>query len=66
MGILIQLLIVLAVLLVIWWVGIFTVTAVQRFSPDPMITKIAQVIIFIIAVIVLIQTLDSYLVWLRL
>jgi Co/Zn/Cd efflux system component len=42
MDTLIQLIIAIAVLLVVWWVA-------ERFSPDPLITKIVQVIIFVLA-----------------
>ena len=45
---LIHLLIVLSVLIVGWLV-------VQRALPDPLITKIAQIIIFVVAVIVVLR-----------
>jgi Co/Zn/Cd efflux system component len=44
MDTLIQLIIAIAVLLVVWWVA-------ERFSPDPLITKIVQVIIFVLALV---------------
>lgn len=47
-GTLINLIIVLAVLLVVWWIA-------ARFSPDPLITKIVQVIIFVIALVVILK-----------
>jgi hypothetical protein len=37
-----QIIVIVCVLLVAWWV-------VQRWSPDPLVTKIAQVILFLIA-----------------
>lgn len=40
----------IAVLLVLWFV-------VERFSPDALITKISQVVIFILAVIVVMREL---------
>jgi len=45
---LIHLLIVLSVLIVAWLV-------VQRALPDPLITKIAQIIIFVVVVIVVLR-----------
>jgi hypothetical protein len=47
---LIQLLIILAVLLIAWYI-------IARFSPDPMITKICQIVIFVIALIVILRML---------
>jgi hypothetical protein len=44
MDTLIQLIIAIAVLLVVLWVA-------ERFSPDPLITKIVQVIIFVLALV---------------
>jgi hypothetical protein len=41
---LVPLLIFIAVILVIWWVTV-------RFSPDPLITKIVQVVLFIVVII---------------
>ena len=46
---LVQLIIAIAVLLICWWVT-------QRFSPDPLITKIVQVILFVIALLLVIRT----------
>jgi hypothetical protein len=37
-------------LLIAWWVN-------DRFSPDPLITKIVQVVIFIVALVVVITKL---------
>lgn len=45
-----SLIIIVAVLVVIWWVLV-------RFSPDPLITKIGQVIIFIVALWLIIKKL---------
>lgn len=45
---LIQLIIVLCVLIVAWLVAV-------RFSPDPLITKIVQIIIFVIALVVILR-----------
>lgn len=44
----IQLMIAVAVLIVAWLV-------VARFSPDPLITKIAQIVIFIIALVLVLR-----------
>ena len=49
-GILVPLIIVIVVALIIWWVA-------ERFSPDPLITKIIQVIIFVMVLIFLITKL---------
>jgi hypothetical protein len=43
-----SLIIAVAVLLVAWWIT-------QRFSPDPLLTKIVQVIIFVIALVLVIR-----------
>ena len=48
MGGLVNLIIVIAVLIVAWMV-------VARFSPDPLITKIAQIIIFVVAVVIVLR-----------
>jgi hypothetical protein len=48
MGGLVQLIIAIAVLIVAWMV-------IQRFSPDPLITKIAQIIIFVVAVVIVLR-----------
>lgn len=45
---LIQLIFAVAILLVAWWV-------VARFSPDPLLTKICQVIIFVLALYLVIK-----------
>ena len=37
-----QIIVIVVVLLVVWWVAV-------RFSPDPLVTKIIQVVIFLIA-----------------
>ena len=47
---LISLIVVVAVLIIAWIV-------VARFSPDPLITKIAQIVIFVIALIVILTKL---------
>jgi hypothetical protein len=44
----INLIIVLAVLLIAWYIA-------ERFSPDPLITKIVQIVIFVIALIVILK-----------
>lgn len=48
MGGLVQLIIAIAVLIVAWMV-------IARFSPDPLITKIAQIIIFVVAVVIVLR-----------
>jgi hypothetical protein len=48
MGALVNIIIAIAVLLVAWWIA-------ERFSPDPLITKIVQVIIFVIALLLVIK-----------
>jgi Co/Zn/Cd efflux system component len=48
MDTLVSLVIALGALLIIWYVA-------QRFSPDPLITKIVQVVVFILAILVLIK-----------
>jgi len=50
MSALITVLIAVGILLVVWFV-------VERFSPDPLITKIAQIAIFIIALVLIISKL---------
>ena len=47
-GTLLNLIIVLAVLIVAWLI-------IARFSPDPLITKICQIIIFVIALVVVLK-----------
>ena len=49
-GILVPLIIVILIALIIWWVT-------ERFSPDPLITKIVQVVIFVLVLIFLITRL---------
>lgn len=46
----VQLIIVVAVLLIAWYVN-------DRFSPDPLITKIVQIVIFIVALLVIVTKL---------
>ena len=46
---LVSLIIAVAVLLVAWWIT-------ARFSPDPLITKIVQVVLFVIALLLVIRT----------
>jgi hypothetical protein len=48
MGALVNIIIAIAVLLVAWWIA-------ERFSPDPLITKIVQVVIFVIALLLVIK-----------
>ena len=47
-GSLLNLIIVLAILIVAWLI-------IARFSPDPLITKICQIILFVIALVVVIK-----------
>lgn len=47
-GTLLNLIIVLAVLIVAWLI-------IARFSPDPLITKICQIVIFVIALVVVLK-----------
>jgi len=47
---LLVLIVVVAVLIVAWFV-------IERFSPDPLITKICQIIIFLIALFVMVKQL---------
>lgn len=47
---LIPLLIFLAVILIVWWITV-------RFSPDPLLTKIVQVILFIVVIVKLLTLL---------
>lgn len=47
---LLYLIIAVAVLIVAWFV-------IERFSPDPLITKICQIIIFIIALFLIVKKL---------
>ena len=50
MSTLVSLIIVICILIVAWLV-------VERFSPDPLITTICKIIIFIVALLVVIQKL---------
>ncbi len=50
MGTLVTLIIAVCILIVAWFV-------VERFSPDPLITKICQIIIFVIALLLIVQKL---------
>ena len=45
---LVQLIIAIAVCIVAWM-------CIQRFSPDPLITKIAQIIIFVVVVVIVLK-----------
>jgi len=47
---LISLIIIVCVLIVAWLV-------IERFSPDPLVTKIAKIVIFVIALIVILTKL---------
>jgi len=49
-SILIPVIVIVVIGLIIWWVA-------ERFSPDPLITKIVQVIIFAVVLIVIITKL---------
>ncbi len=46
----IQVVIIAAILLAAWYV-------VERFSPDPLLTKLCQIAIFVIAVVVIVMKL---------
>ena len=50
MSTLVTLIIAVCILIVAWFV-------VERFSPDPLITKICQIIIFVIALLLVVQKL---------
>ncbi len=45
-----QVIVIICVLLIAWW-------CLQRFSPDPLVTKIGQVIIFLVALFLIITKL---------
>lgn len=49
-GLLLEIIIAIAVLIVAWLVA-------ERFSPDPLITKIVQIIIFVVALYLIIAKL---------
>lgn len=49
-GALVKLLVAVAVLIIAWFIN-------DRFSPDPLITKIVQIIIFIAAIILVLTVL---------
>ena len=48
MDILVTLIIAVCILIVAWFV-------VERFSPDPLVTKICQIVLFIIALLLVVQ-----------
>jgi branched-subunit amino acid ABC-type transport system permease component len=50
MSTLVTLIIAVCILIVAWFV-------IERFSPDPLITKICQIIIFVIALLLIVQKL---------
>ncbi len=50
MSTLVTLIIAVCILICVWFV-------IERFSPDPLITKICQIIIFIIALLLVVQKL---------
>ncbi len=49
-GLLVPILILIVVALIIWWIA-------ERFSPDPLVTKIVQVILFAVVLIVIVTKL---------
>lgn len=49
-GLLVPLIVIIGVALIIWYVA-------ERFSPDPLITKIVQIVLFIVVLVVLIMKL---------
>jgi hypothetical protein len=49
-AVLVPIIIVVAGALIIWYVA-------ERFSPDPLITKIVQVVVFVVVLVVLIMKL---------
>ena len=49
-ALLVPIIILIVVALIIWWVA-------ERFSPDPLITKIVQVVLFAVVLIVIITRL---------
>ncbi len=49
-GVLVPVIIIVAVALIIWYVA-------ERFSPDPLITKIVQIVVFVVVLLVLIMKL---------
>ena len=49
-GLLVPLIVIIAVALIIWYVA-------ERFSPDPLITKIVQIVVFVVVLIVIIMKL---------
>ena len=50
MSALVSLIVTVCILLIAWFV-------IERFSPDPLVTKIAQIIIFVIALILVVTKL---------
>ncbi len=49
-GLLVPLIVTIGVALIIWYVA-------ERFSPDPLITKVVQVVLFIVVLVVIIMKL---------
>ena len=49
-GTLVPIIIIIAVALIIWYVA-------ERFSPDPLITKIVQIVVFVVVLVALIMKL---------
>lgn len=49
-GLLVPIIVIIGVALIIWYVA-------ERFSPDPLITKIVQIVLFIVVLIVIITKL---------
>ena len=47
---LVQLIIIVAILIAAWFI-------VERFSPDPLITKLCQILIFVLALVVVVTKL---------
>ena len=50
LGALVPIIITIAVALIIWFVA-------ERFSPDPLITKIVQIVVFVVVLVVLLLKL---------
>lgn len=50
MSALVTLLVAVCILIIAWFI-------VERFSPDPLVTKICQIIIFIVALLLIVQML---------
>lgn len=49
-AVLVPVIVVVVIGLIVWWVA-------ERFSPDPLVTKIVQVVIFAVVLIVIIMKL---------